>query len=278
MKSVLIPLELHAQTSATMATACLFAKRFESLLGGVFLRPAFAQPLGVEVASAIMVPDVPFDDVEARQAASERFAAELLTNGLLTLASLDEPGPGGVWNGEQTIDDSLLGSYGRAFDLTVVGRPADRSAGPRMATLETVLFESGRLVLIAPPQAPAALGTNVVIAWNGSPETARTLAFSRSVLRRASRVTILVGDDERPGPSGRQVQRHLAMNGIASEVRVMSAANIRGGEAILAEVRELGADLVVKGAYTQSRLRQMIFGGATSSIIARTDVPVLMAH
>lgn len=278
MKSVLIPLELHSQISATMATACLFAKRFESLLEGVYLRPAISPPLGVEVASAIMVPDVAFDDVEARRAASERFAVELSTNGLPILASLDEPGPGGVWNGEQAIDDSLVGSYARAFDLSVVGRPADRSGGPRMATLEAALFESGHPILIAPPQAPAALGTNVVIAWNGSTETARSVAFSRPLLRKAARVTILVGEDERQGPSGRQMQRHLAMNGIASEMRVMNAANIRSGEAILAEARELGSDLLVKGAYTQSRLRQMIFGGATSSIIARTDLPVLMAH
>ena len=278
MKSVLIPFEPHANTSATMVTACLFAKRFGSLLEGVYLRPAFAPPLGMEVASAIMVPDVLHDDAGGRQEASQRFAAELSANGFQRLASLDEPGPGGVWNDEQIIDDELIGRYARAFDLTVVSRPADRSGGSRMATLEAVLFESGHPILIAPPKAPATLGTNIAIAWNGSTETARTLAFSRPLLRKAERVTILVGEDERPGPSGRQMQRHLAMNGIASDVRVISAATIRSGEAILAQSHEIGADLLVKGAYTQSRLRQMIFGGATSSIIARTELPVLMAH
>ena len=50
------------------------------------------------------------------------------------------------------------------------------------------------------------------------------------------------------------------------------------GAAILAQARELGADLLVKGAYTQSRIRQMIFGGPTQHILERADVPVLMAH
>jgi nucleotide-binding universal stress UspA family protein len=50
------------------------------------------------------------------------------------------------------------------------------------------------------------------------------------------------------------------------------------GEAILAAAQSQGCDLLVKGAYTQSRLRQMIFGGATSHILANAALPVLMAH
>ncbi|WP_185983019.1 universal stress protein [Aureimonas mangrovi] len=278
MKTVLVPVELHTQTASTLATASLLAKLFGSVVEGAYLRPAFAPPLGMEPASAIVVPDVPFDDAAARTEAGERFASELSAAGLARLGGRGENGPGGFWDAARVLDDELTGRYSRAFDVTVVGRPADRSGGPRMATLESALFESGHPILIAPPTAPATMGRNVAIAWNGSTETARTLAFSRPLLRLAESVTILVGEDERPGPSGRRMQEHLAANGIASELRVMNAASIRSGEAILAECNALGADLLVKGAYTQSRLRQMIFGGATSSIIAKTEMPVLMAH
>ena len=50
------------------------------------------------------------------------------------------------------------------------------------------------------------------------------------------------------------------------------------GETILEQTRQLGGDLLIKGAYTQSRLRQMILGGATSHILAMANVPVFMAH
>ena len=81
-----------------------------------------------------------------------------------------------------------------------------------------------------------------------------------------------------PGPNADEVAQHLTRNGVAAEA---TGAKLEGrsiGEAILAETAALGADLLVKGAYTHSRLRQMIFGGATSHILAEADLPVLMAH
>jgi nucleotide-binding universal stress UspA family protein len=68
------------------------------------------------------------------------------------------------------------------------------------------------------------------------------------------------------------------MNGIAAETREVATEGRGGGETILAEAAALGADLLVKGAYTHSRLRQMIFGGATSKILAEAELPVFMAH
>ena len=50
------------------------------------------------------------------------------------------------------------------------------------------------------------------------------------------------------------------------------------GEAVLRAAKAEGCDLLVKGAFTQSRLRQMIFGGTTSHILAKAELPVLMAH
>ncbi|MFX8766396.1 universal stress protein, partial [Acinetobacter baumannii] len=79
------------------------------------------------------------------------------------------------------------------------------------------------------------------------------------------------------GPSIRDAIAHLEANGIrATEKTVVPR---RGpGEAILAEATAIGADLLIKGAYTQSRLRQMIFGGATSHILSTAEIPVLFAH
>ena len=81
-----------------------------------------------------------------------------------------------------------------------------------------------------------------------------------------------------PGPMGTEVVKHLNRNGIEANAVVRAAGKRSLGEAMLEESAQQGADLVVKGAYTNSRLRQMIFGGATSHILAYTELPVLMAH
>ena len=133
-----------------------------------------------------------------------------------------------------------------------------------MVTLESALFESGRPVLIAPPASPRSLGTNILIAWNRSTEQARATAFAMPLLRLAERITILTVEGATvAGPSGVELARSLKMNGIAAEPMTVAAGKVSAGETILEKAAELGCDLIVKGAYTQSRLRQMIFGGTT---------------
>jgi nucleotide-binding universal stress UspA family protein len=149
-----------------------------------------------------------------------------------------------------------------------------------MITLESALFESGRPVLIAPPSSPRSLASNVLVAWNCSTEQARTMADAMPILRLAERITIATVEGATvAGPSGEQMARNLKINGIAAEPITLKPSGKRNaGEILLAKAEELGCDLIIKGAYTQSRLRQMIFGGTTRHILANARLPVLMAH
>src|SRR3546814_7712586 len=81
----------------------------------------------------------------------------------------------------------FLASYARVFDTTVIARPESVSDGPRMGALEAALFESGRPVLLAPPGGATKIGENILIAWNGTPEAARTVALDRKRTRLNSR-------------------------------------------------------------------------------------------
>ena len=81
-----------------------------------------------------------------------------------------------------------------------------------------------------------------------------------------------------PGPGGDQLVSYLQKNGIGADLMDVKPGRRSTGEAILATVASLECDLLIKGAYTQSRLRQMIFGGATSHILASAALPVFMAH
>ena len=102
--------------------------------------------------------------------------------------------------------------------ITVVGRPGSAANHPRLSTAEAALFESGRPILIVPPTAPQILGETVVIAWNGSTETARTVAVAMPVLLRARRVVVLTLEDwGGSGPSGEELAHTLRRHGIPVE-------------------------------------------------------------
>ena len=166
------------------------------------------------------------------------------------------------------------------FDITVLSRPDTQSIGLHTRAIESGLFESGRPVLLAPPTVPKQIATNIMIHWNGSTEQARANAFATPLLQQAERVTVLtvIGGQGVPGPNADQVLEQLERNGVAAKPMNVEIGNRSTGEAILAAAKAEGCDLLVKGAFTRNRLRQMIFGGATSHIMAHAELPVLMAH
>jgi nucleotide-binding universal stress UspA family protein len=80
------------------------------------------------------------------------------------------------------------------------------------------------------------------------------------------------------GPPAEQLIRYLYRNDVKARLLVVELNGKTTGGAILAAAESLGCDLLLKGAYTQSRLRQMIFGGATQHVLANAPLPVLLAH
>jgi len=146
--------------------------------------------------------------------------------------------------------------------------------------IESGLFESGRPVLLSPPSPPRQIATNVLIAWNCSTEQARATALAMPLIQKADRVTVLTvtGGAAVPGPSAEQLVRYLQRNGIVAELMRGELDGRSTGEAILATAQSLSCDLLIKGAYTQSRLRQMIFGGTTKHVLANAALPVLLAN
>lgn len=145
------------------------------------------------------------------------------------------------------------------------------------ATIDAALFDTGRPVLVAPPAAPLQIGRKIAIAWNGSSQAARAVAFSLPFLERAEQVTILVGSGQDSHTPGTALAAYLERHGIRAAVEGFDVAG-SVGKSVLERAGELGADLIVMGAYGHSRLREMILGGATREILASATLPVLMAH
>jgi nucleotide-binding universal stress UspA family protein len=278
MKTILVPTEQHELMASILQTAVLLAQKFDSYIEGFALFPAMVEIYALD--SEIPLPiEVKEHDAEMAKQARSLFEKFMNDHGVAKSKKMDAS-LSFDWLDEAPDGDAFVGSYGRVFDVIVSGRPgAGRGSRPSMATIEAGLFEAGRPVLIAPPLPPRQMGENILVAWNCSTEQARTTALAMPLLQRASRVVVLtVQGGTVPGPTGEQLARYLRRNGVPSEPITVPPEGRSTGEAILANAASLNCDLLIKGAYTQSRLRQMIFGGATRHILANATLPVLMSH
>ena len=267
--------------SPVLETAVLAAKRFGSRITGLnALASEYAVVFGGEMGFSISSEvdrTLEREGHDRREQARALFDAVMRRHGISLGAGAGE-GMSAEWREESGRQNAVVGAIGRVFDLIVVEHP-DKPASFAEATLEDALFESGRPVLMAPAVPPSSIGERVLIAWNGSTETARTVAFAMPFLKRAARVEVVsVEGAWTPGPSSEDLAKSLKAHGIEASARHIPAGNRQPGDVFLAEAKTMSADLMVKGAYTQSRLRQMIFGGATRRIIAGADMPVLLAH
>ena len=276
MKTILVPTENHDAMRSALETALQLARRCDAYIEGFALRWDISTYVAFDgVPMGIYEQDI---SKEAKQACQlfESFMREHdVPRATRTTAALSFG-----WLDDAPVGESFVGSYGRVFDVIVMRRPAATSTPLHNRAIESGVFESGRPILLSPPLPPRQIATNVLVAWNCSTEQARATAFAMPLLRLADRVTVLtvIRGTGVPGPSAAQLIQYLQRNGIAAAPMSVELDGRTTGEAILATAESLGCDLLVKGAYTQSRLRQMIFGGATQHVLANATLPVLLAH
>ncbi|MBX9746882.1 MAG: universal stress protein [Hyphomonadaceae bacterium] len=175
--------------------------------------------------------------------------------------------------------------HARYADVAIMSRPGDGPGSElREEVIEGVLFHSGRPALIAPPGwSGTSIGKRVVIAWDASRESTRALSEADDILEFADSVTVLTvdakpkmfGHGDQPGAN---IAGHLSRRGLPAEVRNVDSMGRSASLAILEEAIALNADLIVMGGYAHSRLRELVFGGATRELLRTATVPLLMAH
>ena len=279
MKTILVPMESHDQTHAGLVAALMLAERFGSYIEGFALRFRVNEFIAVDMAGAIPLETLREESLDEGRRSRATFEAFMRDHGVPR-----STGPSGGlswgWREDAPEGEDFVGSHGRVFDIIVMSRSESSSGGLHERAIESGLFDSGRPVLIAGPEASPQIATNVVLHWNGSTEQSRVTALAMPLLSKAERITVLhvEGGQGVPGPSAAQATRHLQCNGLDASLLTVPIDGRTTGEAVLAAAEALGCDLLVKGAYTQSRLRQMIFGGATRHILANATLPVLMAN
>jgi nucleotide-binding universal stress UspA family protein len=280
MKSILTVVA-DGGARAALETAHLAAQRFKSHIVGLHVMTTeyavvFGGEMGFSISSEVDR-TLEREGQDRREQARALFASFMRQHGV-NLGGPAGEGPSAEWREESGRQNAVVGTLGRVFDLIIVERPA-KLASLAEATLEDALFESGRPVMMAPPVAHSTIGERVLVAWNGSTETARTVAFAMPFLAHAASVQVVsVEGGMTPGPSAEDLALNLTRHGIPAIGRHVVAKGRTPGQIYCDEAQAIGADLMVKGAYTQSRLRQMIFGGATRHIIMEATMPVILAH
>ena len=182
-----------------------------------------------------------------------------------------------VWHDLVGSPSHALGIAGPVADFSVVSRPMPQGGGRAREFLLAALLDTGRPVLVLPQRRMRKLARRVVIAWNQSAEAAAAATAAIPLLQRAERVVIMSsGPENRAGPKSSQLSQYLATFDVETE-----CVATRGREAER-EIREIyhdvRADLLVMGAYSRSRLREILFGGVTEHMLFETNLPVFMLH
>ncbi|MBN2760969.1 MAG: universal stress protein [Rhodobacteraceae bacterium] len=167
---------------------------------------------------------------------------------------------------------------GRLSDLIVLPKPQrERNLG--QSSLKSALYGAGRPVLICPPllQPDATFAQHVAVGWNGSLPAARAVASSLDIVHAAKRVSILTGGKvQAHGPTVEELVAYYALRGVTAEVVTFDGKD--PAKELLATCKNIGASLLVTGAYSHSHETEMLFGGNTQRIVDSTEMPVLMAH
>jgi nucleotide-binding universal stress UspA family protein len=185
----------------------------------------------------------------------------------------------GTAAGEAALATSLMiarqwNAHVTALHVRVDSRDVAPLAGEG---LSGAMFDSGRPVLISPRTAPATIGTRLCLGWNGTAESASAVYAALPWLQRADAVRILSAEGyQRRGPAAPELAAYLALHDVHADIHMFQSVGNSVGAGLLAAARDFGCDLLAMGAYSHSRLRQLILGGVTRHVLENAGIPVMM--
>ncbi|MBV8392788.1 MAG: universal stress protein [Alphaproteobacteria bacterium] len=274
-KTILVHCDGGKPLAARARLALDLAQRFDAQLIGVYVRPRFEAPIFADGAIAMdQVYSVYETDLKADQDAT--FAAYRAVVG-------DRAGGAG-WVTAEGYTDEVLADLAHAADLVVVGqREPDPALGTPTDLPERLSLLTERPVIVVPHiGASAPVGRNVMLCWNGHREAGRAATGALPILKKAEKVTVLAVDppkeeDLRPRPRP-DIVGWLGRHGVKATLQLDTAADTDVGNVILSRAADSGADLVVMGVYGHSRMREMVMGGVSRTVLASMTVPILAAH
>lgn len=298
MKTILVPVPDTEVNLAAIETGMMVARAVEGHLHGLYIEPPLPLATGAMPLAAYDAPTYGrgapsmaqraeadrLGAEEERDRTAERARAEFERACAAYQVPLHDaappgPVPSASWRRAQGSYASAVASRALASDLLVVPNPATAAMARDIA--EQILLETGRPVLLAPAGPAQDPSRSAVIAWAPTLQAWRAVTAAVPLLAMAERVEILsVGqDDEQIAESRADVLAYLGWHGIAATSRHVQPQSRGIGDTLLNEASEADVGMLVMGAYSHGRVRQLLLGGLTRYVLTHIGTtPVFMAH
>jgi len=278
-KDLLVVLDSEAAARGRIDLAATLAERFSAHLVGLYPLPVPQRPRDLGYYDPALL-DPFFRDLRERA----REAADTVREQFEHVANLRSLSA--EWRLVTEGPDADPALHARYVDLTILGQlDPDRGDTEMLRPRpEQITFASGRPILVVPYAGHFEnVGRRAVVAWNATREAARAVHDAMPLLIAAEVVTVLTIDprEGRQGQGellGADISLHLARHGVKAQVERTVSADLPVGEVLLSRIADLAADLLVMGAYGHSRMRELLLGGATRSLLRSMTIPVLMSH
>jgi nucleotide-binding universal stress UspA family protein len=272
LKTIVVHIDGTQRCSTRIALAAQLAIAYEAHLIGV--APIGWPPLAfVPGVTELTLPLTPVDAEPARircESALTAFEGQVRALGVASVETRLVEEEAGL----------ALAMHGCCSDLIIVGQTKGVDSGPaaRSDFPEWVMLNCPAPVLVVPARGEfATVGTRVAVAWNGSSEARRAIGSALPVLRKADKVHLLIIDAGGDIVDATDMGLYLARHGVNVEID-SGTGHVDAGQALIAASADCGADLLVMGAYGRSRMREMLMGGASRTVLESMQVPVWMAH
>lgn len=286
VRTILVPLDGTDASKSALEMAFTVGRNLAAHVTVLHVRPdpKDAVPLLGEGMSGSMIEEmIQIAETEATNRAAKARALFDAMCASHKVAVVDQPSlqeaVSASWSEEVGREDESTARRGRLADLSVVCRPGPDSDVSSTMTLNAALFETGRPVLVVPPDGPLPVGRKVAVSWNGSAQAARAVASAMPIISGCEELLVLsVEADTTSVDMAPQLATYFAWHGVTAQTKTFAASTRGVGEALLGECAEAGVDLLVMGAYTHSRMRQLILGGVTRHVLEAATLPLFMAH
>lgn len=244
------------------------------VFAGVTLPPAMSYAIGHAAIHGV------FAYEQRLEAAAEAAAAVVGEHFRSLCFRLDVRGEFRPIGRGKEAEEAILNSL--YSDLVVVGHPEPHGLPDEMSP-ERMLLASGVPLLILPNAWEGeTVGDKILIGWNASRAARRAVSDSMIFLAAAKSVTVLVIDPigrSRHGEEpGADIALHLARHGAYVHVERITANGVSTAQIILRYAVQSASDLLVVGAYSHARLRELLLGGATRTLLTQMPVPVLISR
>lgn len=287
IKRILVPLPGSAGHTGQIETALSAAKALGAHVQALFIsEPPPVTRGGLTVTEMGRTATVPVNwHAEERERtardAREVFAQACAVVGIPMLSANDEPGSplAASWREAEGSYVEIAVQRAAAFDLMVAASATVMES--LMAIAEQSLLQTRRPVLLAPARLQSDLTDSVMIAWDESPECWHAVSAAIPFMHLAKSVRVISVDRDASNRQASQAEvlAYLRCHGIGATAQVVAPELRSVGDTLLAAGAEHEAGLLVMGAYSHSRLREMLLGGATRHILKNASArPVLLAH